>query len=202
MTTPDAALRKRSWGHIDTLIDLCGDLAGDREDCGILVFGSPHQRSTTGGTSREEATKLFIEGFAGVAAHAELRRVKVLIEALPSDQCDVMLSVDEAAAAVKQIGSPAIRTMFDTHNAADEVEPHATIVDRHFDLISHVHVNEMDGGHPGTADYDFVPLLEVLAKRNYQGWVSLEAFKFEPGAETIASESLAFMKEQVKKLNL
>ncbi|MCP5120549.1 MAG: sugar phosphate isomerase/epimerase, partial [bacterium] len=164
VTTPDQALRAKSWGHIDTLIDLCGDLAGDREDCGVLVFGSPQQRSTTGGLSREEATKLFIDGFAGVAPHAEERRVTILIEALPSDQCDVMLTLKEAADAVEQIDSPAIRTMFDTHNAADEVEPHATVVDRHFDLVRHIHVNETDGGHPGTGDYDFVPLLEVLAR--------------------------------------
>ncbi|MCP5120479.1 MAG: hypothetical protein GY953_57530 [bacterium] len=92
--------------------------------------------------------------------------------------------------------------MFDTHNAADETDPHAAVVERNFDLIRHVHVNEMDGGHPGTADYDFVPVLEVLARKNYQGWVSLEAFKFEPGAETIASESLAYMKAQIANLNL
>lgn len=202
VTTPDETLRKESWQHIDTLIDLCGDLAGDREDCGVLVFGSPKQRSTTGGLSRAEATKRFIDGFTDIAPHAEQRRVKVLIEALPSDQCDVMLSLAEAVEAVRQIGSPAIQTMFDTHNAVDEVEPHATLVDRHFDYVKHIHVNETDGRHPGTGDYDFVPLLDVLAGRDYQGWVSLEAFDFTPGAETVAAESLEYMKRQIGKLTL
>jgi len=36
----------------------------------------------------------------------------------------------------------------------DEVEPHAILVDRYFDLIRHVHINEMDGRHPGTGNYD------------------------------------------------
>ena len=41
VTTPDADIRRRSWQHIRHLIDLCADLGPD----GMLVFGSPHQRS-------------------------------------------------------------------------------------------------------------------------------------------------------------
>ncbi len=53
VTTPDAVLRARSWEHIRHLIDLCADLGPD----GVMVFGSPKQRSTTGGLTREEATR-------------------------------------------------------------------------------------------------------------------------------------------------
>src|SRR4029077_1006835 len=58
VTTPDADLRERSWQHIRDLIDLSADLGPD----GVLVFGSPKQRSTTGGLTREEATRNYIEG--------------------------------------------------------------------------------------------------------------------------------------------
>ncbi len=202
VTTPDEELRKRSWRHVDGLIDLCADLAGDREHRGVLVFGSPQQRAATGGLSRQEATRRFIDGLAGVAAHAEQRRVTVLAEALPPDQCDVVTSLAEAVAIVKQIGSPAIQTMFDVHNAVEETEPHPALVDRYFDYIRHVHLNELDGRHPGTGHYDFAALLEVLARRGYQGWISAEVFDFSPGAERIASESLQHMKAQIAKLSL
>ena len=39
-------------------------------------------------------------------------------------------SLEEAVSIVDAIGSPAVRTMFDSHNAIDEVEPHAVLVDR------------------------------------------------------------------------
>ena len=195
VTTPDRALRERSWGHIDHLIDLCADLGPD----GVMVFGSPKQRGTTGGSTREEATGRFVEGLAGVASHAQERGVKLLVEALPIEQTDVVLSLAEAAEIVRQIGSPAIQTMFDTHNAVDEKEPHDVLVDRYFDVIRHVHVNEMDGGHCGTGDYDFKPLLRILKKKNYRGWVSLEAFQFEPGAEAIARESLHYLRAESEK---
>jgi sugar phosphate isomerase/epimerase len=196
VTTPDRALRERSWRHIDHLIDLCADLGPN----GVMVFGSPKQRGTTGGSTREEATGRFVEGLAGVAAHAQERGVKLLVEALPIEQTDVVLSLAEAAEIVRQIGSPAIQTMFDTHNAVDEKEPHDVLVDRYFDVIRHVHVNETDGGHCGTGDYDFKPLLRILKERNYRGWVSLEAFQFEPGAEAIARGSLNYLRAESEKI--
>src|ERR1035441_7950495 len=96
----------------------------------------------------------------------------------------------------KQRGTTAGRTMFDCHNAIDETEPHAALVECYYDLIRHIHVNELDGRHPGTGSYDFKPLFDVLRRREYGGWISLEAFDFTPGAETIARESLRHLETQ------
>lgn len=196
VTTADKKLREKSWQHIRVLIDLCADLGPD----GVMVFGSPQQRSTTGRLTPPEATRNFIEGLTGVAGQAADRGVTILVEALPRAQCDVVQSVSEAVEIVKGINSPAIRTMFDTHNAVDEAEEHATIVDRYFELIQHVHINEMDGRHPGTGSYDFKPVLQVLKNRSYQGWVSLEVFDFSPGAEKIANESLRYIESEISRL--
>lgn len=196
VTGPDRALRERSWQHIRELIDLCADLG----DNGVMVFGSPKQRCTTGGLSRDAATKNYIDGLAGVAPHAAERGVTLLVEALPINQCDVINTLAEAAAIVNQIDSPGVRTMFDTHNAVDEAEPHAALVDRYFDLIRHVHINEMDGRHPGTGDYDFKPVLGALRRRGYQHWVSLEVFDFTPGPEKIATDSLRYIKREIERL--
>jgi sugar phosphate isomerase/epimerase len=90
--------------------------------------------------------------------------------------------------------------MFDTHNAVFEVRPHAELVHDFFPYIEHVHVNEMDGGHCGTADYDFKPLLATLAAGDYRGFVSLEAFDFKPGSETIARESIEYLNAEFAKI--
>lgn len=197
VTTPDRALRERSWRHIRDLVDLCADLGPG----GVMVFGSPRQRETTGGLTREEATANFVEGLAGVAPHAGERGVTILIEALPANQCDVILTLEEAVSLVNQIAHPAVRTMFDVHNAVDEAEPHACLVERYFPLIHHVHVNELDGRHCGTGGYDFKPLLEALARRGYDGWISLEAFDFTPGAEAIANQSLRYLEAEIAKIS-
>jgi sugar phosphate isomerase/epimerase len=196
VTTPDADLRERSWLHIRNLIDLCADLGTG----GVMVFGSPKQRATTGGSTREQATRRYVEGLATVAPHAAERGVTILVEPLPKGQCDVVQTLDEAAAIVGEIHSPGVRTMFDTHNAVDEVEPHAVLLERHYDLIRHVHVNEMDGKHCGAGSYDFKPVLAVLQRRNFPRWVSLEAFDFSPGAEKLANDSLRYLEAEIARL--
>jgi len=193
VTTSDAALRRRSWDHIRALIGLCADLGPG----GVMVFGSPQQRSTTSGVTRAEATRHFVDGLAEVAPEAAARGVTILVEALPANQSDVVQSLAEASAIVREIASPAIQTMFDVHNAVDETEPHDVLIDRYFDLIRHVHVNETDGRHCGTGTYDFRPVLQALRRRNYSGWVSLEAFDFSPGAARLAAESLRHLENQI-----
>lgn len=200
VTTPDRTLRERSWQHIRVLIDLCGDLKAEGSEQPIMVFGSPQQRSATGGISTAEATGHFIDGLAAVAPHAEARGVRILIESLSPAQTNVVTSLAEAVELAGRIGSPAIGTMFDTHNAVDEAEPHAVLVERFFPKICHVHVNEMDGRHCGAGDYNFAPVLAALKRNNYGGWISLEAFDFTPGAERLAAESLRHLESVIAGL--
>jgi D-psicose/D-tagatose/L-ribulose 3-epimerase len=196
VTTADEKLRNESWKYLDNLIDLCADFGPG----GVMVFGSPKQRASSPGTSPQEAKQRWVAGLARVAPHAEDRGVTILVEALPSSQCDVVTTIEEAVGVVRQIGSPAIQTMFDSHNAEDETENHAVLVDRYFDYIRHVHVNEMDGRHCGTGDYDFLPIFDVLHRRGYTGWISLEAFDFSFGAERLARESLRYLESVLERL--
>ena len=193
VSTPDGKLREESWQYVGNLVDLCADLSTKP---GVMVFGSPKQRSSTGGLTAEEATRNFIEGLASVAPRAEQRGVTILMEALPHSQSDVVHTLAEAAAVVREIGSPAVQTMFDCHNAEDETGAHDGLIEKYFSLIRHVHVNEMDGAHPGTGNYDFVTIFRALMRLDYKGWISLEAFDFTAGAETIAGESIDYLKKQ------
>lgn len=190
VTTNDTSLRARSWNHIRKLIDLCADLG----DNGVMVFGSPKQRNAVDGASPAQAAKVFAGELAKVAPQAEDRGVRILVEALPKEQSNVINTLAEATAIVEQIGSPAVQTMFDTHNAVDETTPHTELIRRFFPHIAHIHVNERDGREPGTGDYDFSQLLKTLADLKYGGWVSLEVFDFARGAETIARGALEHLR--------
>lgn len=203
VTTADDAVRNHSWNYIRGLADLCADLRpAELDNGGILVFGSPNQRRTTGGDTREEATKRFIDGIASVIPHLESNGVTLLVEALPIGQCDVVQTLDEAASIVDQLNSPNVKTMFDSHNAVDEHEAHATITARHWSKIRHIHVNELDGSYPRVeGGYDFKPVLQVAKDRDYQGWVSMEVFDFTPGAEHIVNEAMAYLRDQIAQLD-
>jgi sugar phosphate isomerase/epimerase len=194
VTTPDQSLRERSWRYVHNLVELCSDLG----PAGVLVFGSPKQRTATGGSTPEEAKRRFVEGLADLAPYAEERGVTVLVEALPYSQSNVVHTLAEASAVVREINSPAVRTMFDCHNAEDETELHSALIERNFDLIRHIHVNEMDGRRPGTGNYDFRSLFRTLDRLGYRGWISLEVFDFKPDADTVALESIKYLKSQAE----
>jgi D-psicose/D-tagatose/L-ribulose 3-epimerase len=110
-TTPDKAVRDRSWDYVSRLIDICADLGQG----GVLVFGSGKQRSAVAGSSVADATRRFEEW---ARPHGDGSGSAPRL-------ANVVTSLEEAVAMVKRIGSPSVRTMFDTHNAAAETLPHA-----------------------------------------------------------------------------
>ncbi len=194
LTTADQAIRKKSWDYFLKLIDFCADMGK-----GVLVLGSPNQRGSKGNTPAEAGDNLR-KGLAKVAPHARESGCTILIEALPSKDTNVVNTLSEAVQMVKELNTPAIQTMFDFHNTPDEKDPMDTIVRRYFQYIRHVHINEMDGRHPGTGNLDFLPVFKVLAELKYTGWVSLEVFDFKPGAESILRETMAYLRKLETRL--
>jgi D-psicose/D-tagatose/L-ribulose 3-epimerase len=191
VTSADEEIRRRSWDYVHRAIDLCADLAGCKESGnGLMVFGSPKQRSTHGAMPPRQATDIFTHELAHLAPHAESRGVTLLVEAIPAHDTDVVNSLGDAVAIVRQIGSPAVQTMFDVHNAIDEREPHPDLVRKYFPHIRHIHVNEPDGQEPGMGNYDFPALLNTLAELNYSGWVSVESFDFSRAPRDIAQRAI------------
>jgi D-psicose/D-tagatose/L-ribulose 3-epimerase len=75
-------------------------------------------------------------------------------------------------------------------------------MDRYFDHIKHVHITEHGGPYPGTGAYDYKPVLNVLHRRGYTGWLSVEVFDFSAGADKIAQESLRYVQSEIAKLDL
>ena len=186
-TTPDSALREKSIGYLDKLIDFCGDMGGE-----VMVFGSPAQRGTSQGISIIDATSYFAEGLAKVADHAKDRNVTILVESLPKSQTDVVNTLEEAMQVVNRIGHPNISTMFDFHNAEDETESLTGLIQKHIKDIRHMHIQNMDGTLiiPDKIPQDIIDIFGTLKKLDYNKWISIEVFDFTPGGKFIAEEGM------------
>lgn len=203
MTTRDGAVRTRTWEYIHRLIDLCADLAVCKAEYNaVIVIGSPKQRSAVDGMTPREAAHIFTHELAHAAPHAESRGIQLLVEPLSPDQTNVITNLQEAVNIVKQIGSPAVQTMFDTHNAIAEKESHAELIRHYSSYIRHVHVNETDGREPGTGNYDFGSLMSALVAAKYSGWISLEVFNWERGSKQIAEDALNYLKKAMPEAAL
>ena len=162
------------------------------------MLGSSKQRSAAKGESVDDALKRLRDGLAESAPHAQERGVLLLAEPLAPHLSNVLTSLGQAVELVRSIDHPFVKTMFDTHNAVRETEPHDALIRKYATYIRHVHVNEMDGRHPGTGSYDFGLLLRALHQIGYDGWISLEVFQFKPSGEQVARESAALLRKLEK----
>jgi len=78
--------------------------------------------------------------------------------------------------------------------SADEA-PIPELIRRHRQRTGHFHANDPNKRGPGFGAVDFVPIFRTLKETGYQGWVSVEVFDYAPDAETIARESIRYMRE-------
>jgi len=190
IASPDRFVRSRTWDHMRFLLDCAGALGG-----GKLILGSPRQRSTLPGMSREETQEILKNGLAQLGHHAASCNSMLLIEALSRDQTDIVTSLEEAVHLVEEIDHPAIQTMFDFHNARDETSPPCKLLAKYFSYIAHIHLNETDGGPPGSGQTDYASALGVLIDQGYSGWLSIEIFEVPEDPKSLLHTAMQTMQK-------
>lgn len=191
ITSTDAAVRARSIEAMRRYCGLCAELGGT-----ILVHGSPDQRVLTPG-DEENGRKRGADCFAAVAEAAAQARVTYCIEPLARNQTAFINTVADAAAIVRQIGNPALRTMIDCSAAAQaEAEPVDALIARWLPsgLIAHMHFNDPNRRGPGEGKLAFAPILAALRNGGYKGDASIEPFVYQPDGPTCAARGIGYIR--------
>jgi len=186
ITTPDAAVRERSWNYLKRLLDLAGELGG-----GDLVLGSPQQRHVTG-IPLEQGRAYLREGLANIAPYAVARNSTVLLEALPARHTNLINTLAEVKTMLTDINHPGVQGMFDFNNCGDESLPWDVLIETYFDMIRRVHLSE-NGDYPGSGTADFRPAFQKLLHNGYTGWVSLEIFHIPEDPRMVLSRTWQFL---------
>jgi D-psicose/D-tagatose/L-ribulose 3-epimerase len=192
ITARDPAVRRRTIDAMLGLIDLCAELGGR-----YLVHGSPQQRRIEAGDTREAALGRATECFAAVAARAAEAGVVYCVEPLAADATPLINTLAEAAALVKAIGNPALRSMLDCSAAGrSESEPLAALVDRWLPegIIAHVQVNDRNRRGPGQGEQRFAPLFAALLRNRYAGDVAVEPFDYVPDGPGAAARAVGYVR--------
>ena len=197
ITTSDKATRERSIAVMRAVCGLCADLGG-----AILVHGSPDQRVLEPG-DEANGRKRGIECFAAVADAATQARVTYCIEPLARNQTAFVNTVEEAAAIVRQVGNPALRTMIDCSAAAQaEAEPVDALIRRWLPtgLIAHMHFNDPNRRGPGEGDLAFGPIIAALRDGGYTGNAAIEPFIYQPDGPTCAARQIGYIRGVMQAL--
>ena len=191
ITTSDAQQRTRTVDVMRRLCELAADL-GAR----ILVHGSPDQRRLDPGREAD-GRKHAAECFAAVAGAAEAAGVTYCIEPLARDQTLCINTVAEAAALVREIASPAVRTMVDCCAAGrTEDRPIPDVLGEWLPtgLIAHIHFNDPNRRGPGEGALSFAPILQALVEGGYGGNASIEPFIYEPDGPACAARAIGYVR--------
>jgi len=189
LTSPDDAVRSATSDYLCELARLCRDLGGK-----VLVLGSPQQRNLLPGVTHDQAMELAADCIRHVTPVLETCGVVLAVEPLAPAEGDFLNTADLGAELCGMVDSPTVRLHLDVKAMSSEPAPVPEIIKKHAPLLEHFHANDPNLLGPGMGDVKFEPIFAALKEIGYDGWVSVEVFNFEPGAETIARKSMETMK--------
>lgn len=197
ITSADPAVRARTLAHMRAMIDLCAALGGE-----VLVHGSPDQRRLSD-TDPEGDAERGRAAFADVAEHAQRAGVRYLIEPLSPQETRFVTCWAEAAAIVRAVDHPGLRTMIDTRAARlGESEPVTAVLERGLrdGTVAHVHFNDRNRRGPGQGDDSFADVVALLLREGYAGTVAVEPFDYHPDGATAAARAIGYLQGLIEAL--
>lgn len=190
LTTPDDATRARTVAFVQHLARLCAAMEGR-----VLVWGSPAQRSLEDGWNRADAVARAAEAVREISQVAQEVGITVAMEPLPPSYTNFLSSAAETRDFLRQVDHPACKLHLDVNAMSHEEIPIAQAIRESADDLVYFHANDPCLLGPGMGEVDYAPIRSALEEVGYDGWMSVEVFDYEPGADKIARESLRYLEK-------
>lgn len=181
---PEPAWRRRASDYLVAAVDFCADLAGR-----FMIFGSPKRRDILPGVTLAQAEAWTLDTFRAATVLAEQRGVTICLEPLSPTETNFLNTAADTIALVRRMESPAFKIMLDVKAMCAEAKPIPQIIAESAGEFAYFHANDRNLKGPGFGDVDFTPIGAALRAVNYDGYVSVEVFKFEEGPEVIVTRS-------------
>ncbi len=156
----------------------------------VIVFGSGGARRIPDGFDVQAAHRQLVSFASMVAPIAGDHGVVIVVEPLCRAECNVLNTVAECAALVREVAHPALRLLVDHFHWFKDGDSYKDIVAQ-ADLLFHVHIaTGVNRLTPGAEPCDLGPFFAALAEGGYEGRVSIEARIDDPATELPAALSL------------
>jgi sugar phosphate isomerase/epimerase len=189
LTSPDPQVRQRTAEYLVELARCTRDLGGE-----LMVFGSPAQRRIPASATHAQATDFAVDTLQRALPGIETTGVRFCLEPLSPPEADFINTCREAQAIIDRIGHPSLTLHLDVKAMNTDEAPTPQLIRMHGRQAGHFHANDVNRRGPGFGDTDFVPIFQAVHDAGYRGWVSVEVFDYSPDPETIARESIRYMR--------
>ena len=190
LTSPDAGIRARTAAYLTELAAATADLGGT-----LMVFGSPKQRSLPDGVSWDQAFDFATDTFRRAMPGIADRGVTLCMEPLDPGETNFINTCAEGARLMEAVGHRHFVLHLDVKAMSSEATPVTELIRQHVPNAGHFHANDPNLKGPGFGAVDFVPIFKALRDAAYDRWVSVEVFDYSPDPETIARESLRYLRQ-------
>jgi sugar phosphate isomerase/epimerase len=189
ITSPETQVRQRTADYLGDLAHCCRALGGE-----LMVFGSPQQRRIPAGHTREQAADFALDTFRRALPAIDDSGVRVCLEPLAPTEADFLTTCAETVDLLNRIDHPSFALHLDVKAMCSESVPIPELIRKYAGRFGHFHANDANRRGPGFGDTDFKPILAALREAGYAGWVSVEVFDYSPDPNTIARESIRYLR--------
>jgi sugar phosphate isomerase/epimerase len=189
LNSPDESVRRRTADYLGELARACRDFGGD-----LMVLGSPAQRKIPPGVNRRQAMELAADTLRRALPAIADCGVTVCLEPLGTAETDFLNTCADAVYLMALLDHPCVRLHLDVKAMSSEAIPVPDLIRQYGAYTHHFHANDPNRRGPGFGETDFRPIFQALGDIDYDRWVSVEVFDYAPDPETIARESLRYLR--------
>ena len=184
LTDPDPAVHARTFAYARHLAELCSAMGG-----GIMVWGSPQQRTLHPSWSRPDADARFIDFFQRLSPHLAAAVITIAFEFLGPAETNFINTAAETIALLEKINSPNVRLHLDVKAMSSDDKSIPEIVRTALPWIAHFHANDPKI-HASAVKTCFSPIAAELIQGGYDKWVSVEVFDTTISPDILAAVSM------------
>lgn len=167
-----AEVRAKALDHIKWAIDRTHDMNGS------IICGPFHSAFAvfTQKPPQEEEYKRSAEVLFKAGEYAAQANITLALEAINRFECYLCNTMEQVTALATRVDHPNVQVMYDTHHSNIEDPKIGAAIKKSAPFLKHVHISENDRGTPGSGHNPWKKTFKTLAKINYQGWFTIEAF--------------------------